>query len=372
MKPRIAVFTRPLDRGVSGSGMHLERIMSALVALPDARREFDFFYIHHKIKPYELYQSGEEVLVPRNPLAAAGQLRRFNFAIAHYHPLSVFSPMLLPGVRRCTTIHGKAEGDAGNGGVLVRKAHARWLIPAYARRMDLLFTVSKTTQEYVVKNHKVSAEKLRYTPNAVDSRFAVMAISDLKDIRHKYANDRKFVLVVSNFSERKNPWVSLRAFGRLARETDLQLVVVGNGWNQSTAVAEFIRTKNLGDRVTLTGFIPTEDIPKLMNLAECLVFPSLYEGFGMPNLEAMACGCPVITSDAFAIPEVVGEAAIILKDKHDDFELAGEIRRLSTDENLRNEMRRRGLIRVQSFSWEESARTLLAGYQEMVAMGPRG
>lgn len=345
--------------------MHLDRILRALVKLDHG---LDLFFIHHRDVPYDFYAAGKEIVLGRNPIANSHHLSAYKLDVLHHNPLTVLSPLWGKETMHCATIHGDAEHFLPQCFSLVRRLHARWIVPILARRMSRIFSVSQTTTDYVVDNYGVNASRFVQTPNSVDSRFRVLQSNETKGIRKLYADENPFILTVCNFSERKNPWTILRAFRHYCHTEQGQncrLVVVGAGWDKSPEVISYLKKEKISDRVNLTGFVPTEDIPKLMNLAECLLFPSLYEGFGMPNLEAMACGCPVITSDVFAIPEIVGNAALIMQNKCDDRELAGLITDIRTDSVLRAQLVARGHKRVRQFSWQESAIRLADSYREL-------
>lgn len=345
--------------------MHLERLLSAFVRIaPDSKITF----LRNTDREHPLYAHGEAVTVSRNPLRAAWELRGRRFDIVHYSPLSAFSPLLVSASARCATLHPDDELIIPECYSLLRRGHSRYLVGAYARKMDQIFTVSETSRRLISEQYGIPKSRIAITTNAVDAKYRVLPEVDLGDVRARFADGSRYLLHVSNFSERKNPWTLLKAWGEVARRSqvaDLRFVIVGNGWNSNEKVRRVIREEGLGDRLRITGFIDEIDLLRLMNLAEIFVFPSLSEGFGMPNLEAMACGCPVITSDAFAIPEIVGEAALIVPAQSPPQELANEIIRLLGDEPYRNLLRERGLERVKDFSWESSARELRRIYSTL-------
>jgi glycosyltransferase involved in cell wall biosynthesis len=155
----------------------------------------------------------------------------------------------------------------------------------------------------------------------------------------------------------------LKAFNTLmTKGKEFKLIIGGSGWNNRD-VSDFIIKNNLKNKIIITGFIPKNEVVDLLNTAEVFIFPSYFEGFGIPNLEAMACGCPVITSRAFAIPEVVRDAALLLQNKEDANELADKILQIIENKDLKNNLVNKGFERVKSFSWEESAKTVLNIYE---------
>jgi glycosyltransferase involved in cell wall biosynthesis len=145
----------------------------------------------------------------------------------------------------------------------------------------------------------------------------------------------------------------------------MKLVIAGGKWN-NTEVADELQRLGIENKVILTGFVGEEEAVRLYNGAEAFIFPSLAEGFGMPNIEAMACGCPVITSGIFAIPEVVGDAALLMKDPKDAQDLADKLEILTSNEDLKEDLIARGLERAKRYrSWEPSAKKLLEVYEEL-------
>ena len=365
-KPRLGLFTKPLDQGRSGSGKHADRLLTEFVKINDT---FDLFFIHYEPSSHPIYQFGREVIIPRNPFAASQVLRKYDFSIVHYHPLSAMSPVSRLPAKKVATIHGAAEDFIPQYYSLPRRLYSRLLKPRYSRKMDLIFTVSETSRTYLSDHYGIPLERISVVYNAVDSRFRQLPETELRGLREQYTQGRRFVLHISNYSMRKNPFTVLRGFKLLRNSQSfesLALIVVGNGWDNSPDIKAFIEQEGLQNDVILPGYIPTDDVPKLLSLAEVFVFPSLYEGFGMPNLEAMACGCPVITSSEFAIPEIVGDAAIVLKKTRDAQELAEQMASVISNRELREELVAKGLKKVTEYSWQQSAQITLERYKQLL------
>jgi glycosyltransferase involved in cell wall biosynthesis len=342
----------------------LDRLLTALVEMNDT---FDLHLIHYQRTDHAIYGRAQEVLIPRQPWRAAQVLRRFNFTILHYNPLTIFSPIHGLPARKVATVHGAMEHFLPRNFSLARRLHARLVKPYYCRQMDLIFTVSETSRSFLANRYRIAPHRLCVVPNAADRRFRPLTEDEMQGVRRRYARGRRFLLHISKFSRRKSPWLVLNAFARLRQSVpdDIALVVAGSGWPENRQVRDYVRKHHLQDAVHLTGYVTTAELPRLLNRAEAFIFPSAYEGFGMPNLEAMACGCPVITSQAFAIPEVVGNAALMVRDLRDPAELAELIRRVLTDEPLRKSLVARGLRRAAEFSWRTSAAITLRQYQRI-------
>ncbi len=177
--------------------------------------------------------------------------------------------------------------------------------------------------------------------------------------------DAPFILFVGGADPRKNHQAVVRAFAKRADELkDYRLVLVGDPVHRFGRMAETIARCGVEGRVLCPGRLPIEDITRLYSHADLFVFPSLYEGFGMPVVEAMACGAPVVTSTRASLPEVAGDAALLVNPENDD-ELAVAMVRVLRDTPLRESLRAKGFARAKQFTWERAARQTLAVYKEL-------
>ncbi len=237
-----------------------------------------------------------------------------------------------------------------------------------ARRASRILAVSEHTKREVVGLLGIPPERVIVTPNAARSHFRPPAPAAIEQLRARYGLPERFVLYVGTLEPRKNLTTLLEAFALVSRSVpDVPLLIGGGkGWMCEPI---FVRLEqlNLRDRVKFAGYIPEEELPLWYAAATVFVFPSIYEGFGMPPLEAMACGTPVITSNTSSLPEVVGDAGLMVAPT-DPIALAEAIRRVLVDADLRAELRQRGLVRARRFSWADTAAKTLAAYREVVAM----
>ncbi|MGQ0603952.1 MAG: glycosyltransferase family 4 protein, partial [Anaerolineales bacterium] len=184
-------------------------------------------------------------------------------------------------------------------------------------------------------------------------------------VRRQYKLPARFILYVGTIEPRKNLNTLLEAYAVLRRSLpDVGLVIAGGkGWLYDDFFAR-LRALSLEPHVTLTGYVPEADLPALINCAEVFAYPSVFEGFGLPPLEAMACGVPVIASNASSLPDVVGEAGLLLAPK----DVRAWVEALSgvlVNPALRDDLRARGLRRAQSFTWQAAAQKTLAVYQSL-------
>ena len=372
--PVVGVFTKQLDNWTSGSGHHLNEIMKRVVAMND---RFRFVFIHYKPSENPIYEKVEELIVPRNPLAATFALRKRRFDVLHHTPLTFFSPVWALPAKRVATIHGAEQLLVPRFYGGVEMAHERWLVPVYARRMDHIVTVSNTSKDFFVRRYRVSPDRITVCYNGVGPAYRRLDPAGLEAPR-KFGTGEKFIFHLSRLSERKNPWTLLKAFRRFVgvddtdgRNRDYKLVIGGKGWDDPR-VKNFIAEAGLAGRIVLTGFLDEKASVELLNAASVFVFPSLAEGFGMPNVEAMACGCPVVTSNVFAIPEVVGDAAVILENPLDEAELSAKIGQVLRDETLRARLVEAGRQRLPLFDWDASAKKVYGVYESLVSGPARG
>ncbi len=364
--PRIAVFTKQLDNWNSGSGHHLNEILNAALDLNNGR--FEFTFIHYRPSDNMIYKRTRELVIPRNPIGASAVLRRERFDVVHYAPLTIYAPIWgVPG-RKVATIHGAEQLLVPQHYGKVELAHEYLIVPIYARHMDRIVTVSETSARFFVERFGVDPAHIAICTNGLAPAYRVMPPDEVT-APQRYGISRPYILHVSRFSERKNPWVLLDAFARLVEEHEApySLVCAGGGWDDEP-VMERARALGIAERYVAPGFVPDHDVAELMNAASAFVFPSLAEGFGMPNIEAMACGCPIVTTPGFAIREVVGDAAMIVEDPHNAVALSKALHAVITDNDLRSRLVQRGFARIPRFSWKKSADRLLSVYEELVGL----
>jgi glycosyltransferase involved in cell wall biosynthesis len=366
-KPRIAVFTKPLDRWTSGSGHHLHEILTEV--LDQNKGRFDFTFIHYKRSDNPIYKRARELIVPRNPLRSAAVLRRERFDAVHYSPLTIYSPIWAVPGKKMATIHGAEQLLVPQFYGKVELAHEYFVVPVYVRRMDAIVTVSNTSADFFVRRYRAERERITVCYNGLAPAYRVLETAEVT-APERLGIPRPYILHVSRLSERKNPWTLLEAYARLVREhgSPCALVCAGGGWNEEK-ILERASALGIAERFYAPGFITERNIVELMNGAQAFVFPSLAEGFGMPNVEAMACGCPVVTTPAFAIREIVGDAALVVENASDSDALCEAMHRVTTDEDLRALLVERGFARLHLFSWEDSARKLLGVYARLTRGG---
>jgi glycosyltransferase involved in cell wall biosynthesis len=247
-----------------------------------------------------------------------------------------------------------------------RHAFLSRAIPRAVRQARWVIAVSEATKQDVVRTFGIPPERVLVTPLGVDARFRPAEPGRLAAFRERHGLSDPYLLWVGTLEPRKNLPRLLEAFAQLGSEIPHRLVLVGpEGWRTGELAATLERLA-LGDRVRFTGFVSNEVLPLWYAPADLFLFPSLYEGFGLPILEAMACGTPVVTSNVSSMPEVGGDAACYADPESADA-IAAAIRRVLNDPELRATMRARGLERAAGFTWARTADLTAAAYRQALA-----
>lgn len=235
------------------------------------------------------------------------------------------------------------------------------------RRARRIITISESGRQDVHRLFGVPRSRIDVVYPGVDVVYRPYAADEVRQFRQQKGHGR-YLLHVGTLQPRKNIPVLLEAFARL-NEPALQLVLIGGkGWLYDEIFAR-VQVLGLADRVHFTGYVPDDELPLWYNAAELLVFPSLYEGFGMPVIEAMACGIPVVAANSSSIPEAVGEAGLLFA-PHDVAGLAEQITAVLHDPDLSAKMRAQGLAHASQFSWKRAGRQTAAAYRLALADGP--
>ncbi len=239
------------------------------------------------------------------------------------------------------------------------------MIPRALKRADRIIANSEFTKmEYVNLYPWLNENQISVTHLGANVNFRRLAVEKLNDIEIKYSLSKRFILSVCTLEPRKNLTRLLQAFALVKHKIDHDLILAGAyGW-KNKELYSIIKSLGIETRVKFIGHVPLNDLVKLYNLADFFTYVSIYEGFGIPPLEAMTCGCPVISSNNSSLPEVVGEAAF----KVNPFELediADAIQKLANDEDMKQKYRELGLVQSKKFSWEKCARQTLEVYQTL-------
>jgi glycosyltransferase involved in cell wall biosynthesis len=240
------------------------------------------------------------------------------------------------------------------------------LVPLTLRRAAALLTVSQHSRADIVRHYGIAPEKIHVVYQSISPTYRPLAPARVSAALARLGIAGRYLLAVGNLQPRKNLPRLIRAYASL-RQSGVytgRLVLAGRSRFRESAIFQEIRAQGLEREIVLTGYVPEEDVAALYNGADAFVYPSLYEGFGLPPLEAMACGCPVIASDTSALPEVVGDAGLLVNPTSEEA-LAHAIARVAGDAELRRTLVAAGEDRVRHFPADAAARTTLDVYQRV-------
>jgi glycosyltransferase involved in cell wall biosynthesis len=249
-------------------------------------------------------------------------------------------------------------------------AYARASLWAAARRAERILTVSESSKADILRFCNVPADRIIVVHNAIDDRFSVPPAREaVQRVRERYQLDGPFALYVGNIKPHKNLERLIDAFDLVRRSgfERLELLIIGDQISKYPRLRRAVDKHKLHKHVRFLGFVHDDTLAALYRLATVFVFPSLYEGFGLPPLEAMASGTPVVVSNRSALPEVVGDAAVLV-DPYSATSIAEGIERVLSDASLRQGLVERGLARAREFSWEASVRRIHEVYMDVASV----
>ncbi len=287
-----------------------------------------------------------------------------------FHAADFILPPVKQGTRTLVTIHDLSFVREPESVMPGMSAHLNRWVPHSVERANHLIAVSKATRQDLIDLYHTPPEKISVLYHGVTPEFRpIEDTTKLTAVCQKYklemgaSGKRAFILSVGTIQPRKNYQVLIRALAKI--DSSISLVIAGSkGWNYNELFNEVVK-HGLEERVYFPGFIADADLPALYSAATLFVYPSLYEGFGLPVLEAMACGTPVIVSNQSSLPEVVGNAGLLVNPRDVDA-IATAISQLWEDAALRQNLSQAGLAQAASFTWPKMAAKLIKLYQKIL------
>jgi O-antigen biosynthesis alpha-1,2-mannosyltransferase len=369
---RIGVMLRHYEQHEGGVKHYTKTLLPLLFTL-GAQHQYVLVYQNPKLLGTYAAFSNVEELVSAIPGTILWDQVAFPWATRHQRLDIVFNPKftvpLLHPAKKIFVLHGSEWFAIPKHFKWYDRVYCRTVVPWYCRRADAFIAVANKVKEDAVRYVHADPNKIYPIHNAIDPRqfYFIEDEARLAAARERYRLPEKFVLWVGQIESRKNVKRLLRAFAEVAREFPHQLVIAGEQrWSTRGELSE-VTALGLEDRIQFLGWVAHSDLPAIYRLADLFAFPSLYEGFGIPLVEAMACGCPILTANTCAPPEVVAGAGYLV-DPYDVGAIATGLRTMLSDPELRSAMIARGFERAKDFSWEKSALEVLAVF-DAVARG---
>lgn len=371
----IAIDGRTLKGPLSGVGYYVKNLSRALISIDKINR---YFFLTNEKELSFL----KDLTIHRNPDLIRTLISTENHIVGDlwentilplritgkidvFHGLAFLTPLLKRGYRTITTVYDLISFLFPDNFPFKYSLYIRNLLKLVVKKVDKIIAVSNNTKGDLMGILKVPEEKIEVVYGAADERF--YPISDrevLERIRRKYGIDKNVILFVGNLELRKNVPKIFEAYHILKDKIgkDYEIVICGDKKWAFDHIKDSVERFGIKDKVIFTGYVPEEDMVVLYNIANLFVFPSLYEGFGLPVLEAMKCGIPTVVSDRSSMPEVVSDASMLVNPE-DSNEVADAIYRLITDPTLREEKIKAGILRAKEFTWEKSAVKMIKIYE---------
>lgn len=383
----VSFDAQPLIAGQkTGVGFCEAGMIRALASLyPEPRYALDFFSFRHRqakldtLEPFtrQGLALNECAWFPGTVYRAACSLTPLPYRlflggkaqITHF-----FNFLLPPGVagKRITTVHDMAFRAFPETVRLKTRTMLQVSLEKSCKRAHRIMVVSEFTRQELIKYMNVPADKIFVAYNGVDTGVFYPRTDPqaLQRTRDKYGIPDSYFLYLGTLEPRKNIERLIEAYAALrSKRPDCPVLVLAGrkGWLYNT-IFQRVAQLHLEERVLFTGYVEDGDAPFLLSGAHAFLFPSLYEGFGMPPLEAMACGVPVLTANTSSLPEVVGDAALLV-DPYDVDSILFGMERLLDDEQLRRDLAEKGRARAALFTWEASAHTVMGVYRDLLEKG---
>jgi len=375
---KIAIDATILRSQNTGTGFYVINLLNGLMKY-DKENEYIVFGNKEIIKKFVFLNNKnfriENVIFKNRIVRVLWQLFILPFKLKKLnvnilHSTNYITPLFKFNLKFIVTIHDLTFIIFPEKFTIVKRLFFRFMVPIFIRRADKVITVSENTKNDIIKFLKVPKEKISVTFETYNECYdSEIKKEDSKKILDKYGINKNYFLFVGMIEPRKNILSILKAFIELDDELDEDLVIVGKkGWyyREIEEFMENIKNKRLKNRIIFTGFVSEKELVSIYKNAEIFIYPSFYEGFGIPPLEAMVCGVPVITSNTSSIPEVVGDAAIKI-DPYNYIELKEAIKVLKHNPQKKEEMSEKGKEQSKKFSSKKFAENTINIYKKAVS-----
>ena len=381
---KIGFSTSVIQRGKTGIAQYVFALLRAFATEASAER-FVLFVLENDQEFFRSLDDRFEIFrVPEEYRPAVQNIGWHQTVLPQIARRLELDVLHVPSYRRLmwrrpcplvATIHDLAPFRVSRKYDLARMFYGRVIVKHLARRQTEIITVSQNTARDIEQFFKINRHQLRVIHNGIEhERFFPRPVEEARAaVREKYRLNKPFFLYVARLEHPgKNHRRLIEAFERFKEETtsDWILAFGGSDWHGADLIHARIAESSYASDVRTLGFISNDDLPHLYSAAEAFVYPSLYEGFGLPPLEAMACGCPVISSDRGSLGEVVGDAAWIVEPE-DVEDICDALIKLYSEPKSRAALVQKGLAHSRQFSWERAARETLAVYRAAYQKAPK-
>ncbi len=358
----IGIYTRQIVKQLPHIDINNEYIM-LYPSFGESSRMFGQFKSYNNVQevyskslvPHALYW--DNFVVPR--------------VVKEYHIDLLFNPFLsvpfVGDVKKIFVMHGHEWFTMPEVFWLWERLTGPIRMKMVMKAADRVISISNTLTALLIRTTGLPGSKFTTIYHGVDGKFRpITNRSLLQSVKAHYALPEKFILFVGGLYPQKNFAALIEAFSLMARDIPHQLVVAGKTRWKYRRDLQCVMEKGLADRVQVLGWVDPQEIPALYSLADCFVYPSLYEGFGLCLVEAMACGCPTVAAATGALPEIAQDAAVLV-DPHDYVGMKDAILRVIADQDWRQQLIQRGLVRAKDFTWEKCAEETLKVFYEVIA-----
>lgn len=369
---RIAIDAHSVGTGLGGNETYATNLIEALADV-DSSNQYTVYVTTREARErfsnrwpnFTVRSTRPHTPLIRIPLTLSAEIRRRPVDVLH---VQYTAPLLVP-CPVVATIHDLAFEHLPETFKRRSWMQMRMTVRHTAKTAAHIITGSEFSRQDIIDTYKVSPSRITVTPEAAPAVFAPANQAEIERVRRAYGIDDEYILAVGSIQPRKNLVRLMAAYSHLRRRSPQaklpRLVLVGKcAWLYNETLRS-IDELELQKSVTLTGYVPESDLPGLYSGALCFVYPSYFEGFGLPPLEAMKCGAAVIVGNKTSLPEVVGDAAVLV-DPFDVSAIGSAIESVITDSSLRASLQAKGLERAKLFDWRETARKTLAIYEKVV------
>ncbi len=368
---RIAIITDEAEGQAVGMGTYTLNLVENILKQD---KENEYWLVHRKKEENQIYSLANEIIIPYNPRfpfstirnfhTLPKKLREYDFDIVH-HTTNIgpfISKSIWPTKKgKCVeTVHDIIPllfDDTHEGIVKFAFKH---LLPRITKNVDKIITVSEASKKDIIQRLRVKEEKIKVIYEAASEIYKPEKNRNLE----KYGINEDYILFVGSLEPKKNITTIIRAFSRFKKTgAKHKLVLAGKkGWYYNNIMSE-IKKQNIVQDVIFPGYVPLEDMPAIYSCATLLCLPSLYEGFGLPILEAMSCGTPFIGSNRGSIPEIAGNAGIIVEPL-DWQKISEKMEEIANNKKLRQKLKAKGIEQSKKFSWKKTAKETINLYNE--------